>query len=169
MEPSELLAQALALADRSSGPTDADLRRSAYASYYALFHAISDDAASNLGTTAGSQLRSAVRRTISHSQIRNACKTLIAWPKGPATSWCVSLRLPLQPELVEIATLFVELYEARQLADYDSLAHFHQREVVQLQARAKAAYAKWLTIRSAPNAGVFLAAVLLGDKLGKHG
>lgn len=84
-------------------------------------------------------------------------------------SWCVSLRLPLQPELIEVTTLFVELYEARQSADYDSLIRFRHREVLQLQVRAAAAHTKWLAIRHTPNAIVFLTAVLLGDRLGKRG
>lgn len=167
MEPSELLTQAFELATGASGSTDADLRRSA--SYYALFHAISDDAAAKLEAIAGSQLRSLIRRTITHVQIRRACEALIAWPKGPATSWCSSLHLPLQPELVEIATLFVELYEVRQAADYDSLARFREKEVLQLQVRAMAAHGHWLNVRHTPNAAVFLTAVLLGDKLGKRG
>lgn len=170
MNPVELLSQAHELAQREPGRlTDADLRRAVSACYYALFHAISDDAAALVASSHASQLRSAVRRTITHQQVRRACDAVSAPPKPIVNSWRNFLSHPVEAYLVTVGFEFAELQEARYLADYDSFAVFGQKEVLELHFRAMVAHDHWLNVRHTSNAAVFLTAVLLGDKLGRRG
>lgn len=149
--------------------TDADLRRSVSSCYYALFHTISDDAAAIVAPVSKNQLRSAVRRTITHLQIRKACDALSASPKVPVNSWRNFFSGSVDPKMIAFATIFVDLQEARYLADYDSLASFTQKDVQGLHFRSMIASGHWLAVRDTPNAAVFLTAILLGDKLGRRG
>lgn len=176
MRPIELLSHAEALLTREANrPTDADLRRAASACYYALFHAISDDAAAMVAPGGArqslgvKQLRSAVRRTIAHTQVRAACIVLNTRPPPIDKTWRSFLSRPLDGRLTEVAEVFVELQETRYSADYDSLASFTQKQLIALHVRAKKTHATWLEIHQTPNANIFLTAILLGDKLGKRG
>lgn len=139
------------------------------ACYYALFHAISDDAAALLAPTPGSPLRSAIRRTINHQQIRKACDAINTSQKTAPGSWRNLLSFPLPVEIIAVARVFIELQDARNIADYESLETFSEGEVRTFHRRATRAYAVWLSIRHTPDAAVFLTAVLLGDRLGKRG
>lgn len=170
MDPTELLLHARNLATHDGGRlSDTALRRAVSACYYAMFHTISDDAAATLTSVHKAHLRSAVRRTIAHTQVRKACDVLNAPPKPVETAWRSFLAFPRDNCLIEVAGVFVELQEARYSADYDSLASFKQREVLALHVRATKVHATWIAVRRTPNAAVFLTAILLGDKLGKRG
>ena len=170
MDPLELLSHAGELARREVGQfTETDLRRAVSACYYAIFHALSNDAAGIAVSPSGGRLRSAVCRMIAHTQVRKACDTLIAPPRVLETSWRSFLSFPLDQQLIMVARVFIDLQEARYLADYDGTAKSERQETQVLHIRAAMAHAVWLEIRHTPNAAVFLTAVLLGDKLGKRG
>lgn len=175
MDPLELLLQAGELVwDKDGLATETDLRRSVSASYYALFHAICDNAAAVLAQRFAAQrsrlkLSSAVRRTITHAQVKRACEVLTSPPKVAANSWRNLLHDPIEPELITVATVFIELQEARNSADYDSLAKFVEKEVLEFRDRAMMAHTDLLSIYDTPNAAVFLTAALLGDRFGKRG
>jgi len=68
---------------------------------------------------------------------------------------------PLEPELISVADSFVELQEARHVADYDVWEPFGRVDVLQKIALAEQAINSWNTVRDRPNAKVFLAALLL--------
>jgi uncharacterized protein (UPF0332 family) len=67
----------------------------------------------------------------------------------------------IEAELEDVAKTFVALQQARHEADYDLTRTFDRRDVLQKVQQARTAFTKWRGIGSAPNATVFLAALLL--------
>lgn len=110
------------------GPDAASDRRAVSTAYYALFHAITGRVASAIIPTADEVVRGRVRRWIGHGSIR-AVAVWVAQLHGGRTGspppHIVALRRsgapsPLVgPDTVEIAEGFIEMNEARHLADYD--------------------------------------------------
>lgn len=70
---------------------------------------------------------------------------------------------PLEPEFVRIADAFVELQEARHIADYDVVTPFDRNDVIQKIDSAERAFSDWNAIRGSANANVFAAALLLNS------
>ena len=66
----------------------------------------------------------------------------------------------LQPELIGVATVFVDLQQARHEADYDTARRFTRREVLDLLERAEQALANWRLVRTSIQADIFLAGLL---------
>lgn len=137
IEPEGLLTHARSLVPQGRGrPPDTDLRRGVSAAYYALFHAITDMAASHLLRSGESSERAGLRRTWGHGEIDAACelittraRVLGANPNAPMTPdqqrWGPLVDLAAtDPNVVEAARLFGELQEQRHAADYDHLATF---------------------------------------------
>ena len=67
---------------------------------------------------------------------------------------------PLQPELVRVASAFVDLQQARHEADYDPARRFTRREVVDLVEQAEQAFADWNQVRGSIQADTFLTGLL---------
>lgn len=59
---------------------------------------------------------------------------------------------PIEPELAEIAAVFVELQEARHKADYDLSELFDRVQVLGYVHKARDAATKWKVVKSTPNA-----------------
>jgi hypothetical protein len=68
---------------------------------------------------------------------------------------------PLEPELTIVSGAFVELQEARHVADYDVTDTFTKFDVLEKIDLADQAFAAWQVVRDRPNTKVFLAALLL--------
>ncbi len=105
----DLIATALRLAKGGVGrPRRSDLERAVSSAYYALFHAVAEDAASLLvgsGPNRPDKAWAQVYRALDHGAARNACSNV--------------RRLGFPAEIEFAADAFVRLQEARHGADYD--------------------------------------------------
>ncbi len=109
-------------------PRQADLRRSISTAYYAVFHAIANDAADLLvgvGHARAGRAWSHTYRGLEHSFAKTACKEVrkLGFPAGIASC----------------ASEFIALQEARHSADYDPRARFMRAEALAWVVRAEAA------------------------------
>lgn len=116
----DLLATATRLAKASPGkPKQADLRRAISTAYYALFHALAEDAANLLvgvGRAAPDEAWTRIYRALDHTVARNACRDARS-----------------QSALIGIATIadtFLSLQIQRQNADYDPMTSFSRAEAL---------------------------------------
>lgn len=170
MNPEELLRQAWRLVEgKDGGPSDSDLRRAVSAGYYAVFHMLADDAVAWIAPAGPKTLRFAMRRTISHAQVKRACDLF----NRPLERVQEQIKDHLDgcswAELVELAQAVPELQEARHRADYDASALFDIVETTASLMLAERSRTLWLALRHTPDAAVFLAVIMFGEKLGKRG
>ena len=77
----------------------------------------------------------------------------------PATRQLIAL--PLDPSLFAVVQAFVDLQEARHDADYNLDKQWNRLDVLNRVQTARQAFADWATIRSTPNATVFVVALVL--------
>lgn len=137
IQPDGLLDHARALAGSGPGrPPEVDLRRGVSATYYSVFHDLTDRAARHLIGSSPDEARNTIRRTWSHGELSavaeiivHRARTLAANPAAPLSREA-STGGPLvdlaatDAELVEALRLFGELQAARHRADYDHDARF---------------------------------------------
>lgn len=132
MKPDDLLVVAadLLAAPGPGAPLGARLRRSISSSYYAVFHAALEVVASQtVAVTGDATTRDAVRRAITHSQIKNAAREVIgvASRKGSqvaprnASYKALSARLHAAGWTSYMQDV-VDLQEMREESDYDLIA-----------------------------------------------
>ena len=157
----ELLKQAHFLARKEpKKPTQASLRRSVSTSYYSLFHLLVDDATRLMlsGQERGS-LRDSLARAFHHSAMK---QTAVAFTrKSMPPKLAVGLAgKPIQRELVDVATAFVQLQEARHDADYNRAIRFTRRESLDLADLADQAFRDWSHVRGSLQADTFLTGLL---------
>lgn len=164
--PNDLLEQAMHLATREikGKPRQASLRRSISSAYYALFHLLIDQAASACAPAVPTVLHFRVQRAFDHGKMKAVCRSAtggtlpssIAPLLNPMRSYPVPLKL--------VASAFIQLQEARQEADYDTIKRFSRADTQQLIALAEQAFSTWDEVKGTPAANVFLTALLLQDK-----
>lgn len=68
---------------------------------------------------------------------------------------------PIETELVNLARIFIELQQARHEADYNTSHALGRLTALDKIYLAEQAFRNWQTVKSTPNAKVFLAALLL--------
>lgn len=152
-------------------PKEVQLRRAVSAAYYALFHLLSSAVAEQMSPDSPVGLRGRTQRALEHGQMATAAKNFSASGKPP-------LNLPkdigfselISPRLANVAQSFVDLQEARYLADYDVLnatGEVNLRWAQQCLAKAEAAFQDWNIEKSSEGARVFLAALMLGKNWSK--
>jgi len=158
---SELIEQAEHLAKREpKRPRQASLRRAVSAAYYALFHLLVNDAVRKLIPIAPDKLRGQAQRAFTHGEMRAACKQLTQGSE----LFLTLLEQPVEPEIRDVAEIFVELQQQRHAADYDLAQTFDQLDVLRTVEQSRAAMSGWRKVRNTPNANVFLAALLLNSR-----
>jgi hypothetical protein len=161
----DLLEQANHLASREpKKPRQASLRRAVSAAYYALFHLLVSEATLKLIPHTPVGLRSRSGRAFEHDKMKAACKafaTQSVMAQNNQNNLLQLVAAPLEPELISIAAAFVDLQEARHRADYNLSQPIQKIFVRQKIALAQQVLTDWKLIRSTPNAGVFLASLLL--------
>jgi hypothetical protein len=156
----DLLEQANHLALREpKKPRQASLRRAVSVAYYAVFHLLVSEGARKLSPTHPGALRGHIGRAFAHGDMKTVCVQFAAG--SPAARTLPLVALPLAPDLVSVASAFVELQEARHSADYDTSMVFNRFDVLQKIRTARRAFTSWTVVRGTPNASVFLAALLL--------
>jgi hypothetical protein len=159
----DLLEQSKHLARREpKRPRQASLRRSVSAAYYALFHLLAAEAAARLTPQQPVRLRLQMRRAFTHQDMKAVCKF---FAQGALKSLPESTRHlisgAVESEIKSVAGLFVEMQEARHLADYDHTTSLMRAEALQTVKNVEQAFRDWQAIRTSTNATVFLAALML--------
>jgi hypothetical protein len=152
----------LALVDAGK-PKQANLRRAVSAAYYALFHLLVDEGAAAVGSTLNVAGRAKIRRAFAHAEMKAVCSQ---YAKGTAAASfnqqiAPLLSFPIETDLMIVANAFVELQEARHLADYDLSIKFSRVDALAFINSATAAFKGWNNVRLTPNARVFLIDLLL--------
>ena len=158
---SDLLKQARFLARKEpKKPTQASLRRSVSASYYALFHLLIEEATKlMLSGHARAPLRDSLARAFHHSAMK---QTAVEFTK-PSMSLKLASgfnRQPVQQQLMDVASSFVQLQEARHDADYNRALRFTRREVLDLADMTEQAFKDWSQVRGSLQADTFLTGLL---------
>lgn len=144
IDPTGLLQHARRLAGEGrSRPPDADLRRGTSAAYYAVFHDLTERAARHLIGSSPEPVRSAIRRTWKHGDLKWLASELVERSKQLAAPTSVPMPRSLEAygpladvaardgNLVEALRRFVELQELRHRADYDHEARIDKSTLLQ--------------------------------------
>jgi hypothetical protein len=120
----ELLTQASMLAELDSNrPKQANLRRSVSASYYALFHFLVEESTRLAFGTQHLQklIRNFAGRAFVHGKMKSVCEDF--QKQIPSSKilrpWWGRLPIADNPDLILIASAFVDLQQQRHTADYD--------------------------------------------------
>ena len=134
----DLLEQAYHLARREKRkPRQASLRRAVSTAYYALFHLLIRDA---VGNWRRDEHRAELARVFDHGRMKKASQNVAHgnFPGRPGRAVA---------KLKEVANAFVQLQEARHLADYDSSTDWSGTDTLNAVDRASGAFDAWLAIK----------------------
>ncbi|TGG91620.1 MAG: hypothetical protein ERJ67_07695 [Aphanocapsa feldmannii 277cV] len=141
-------------------PTQASLRRSVSASYYALFHLLVDEATRlMLSGPARSHLRDRLARAFQHSTMKQVAVEFTKKSIPRKLTYCFNQQ-PVQQELIDVASSFLELQEARHDADYNRARRFTRREALDFADMTKQAFEDWKQVRGSLQADTFLTGLL---------
>ena len=166
MLANDLLQQARLLATLDARkPKQANLRRAISAAYYALFHLLVAAAVERVSPRTPGNLAPRIARAFSHLDMKQVCKSL--WAGNPS-----EILRELQPagfsaEIRLVARLFVELQEARHLADYDPAVIFDRDDTIETVWRVENAFQEWQRVKMHDEATVFLTALLFAGRWSK--
>ncbi len=157
----ELLKQAHFLARKEpKKPTQANLRRSVSASYYALFHLLVDETSKlMLSGNIRHPLRDSLARAFRDSAMKQTAVAFTRKSILPKLAFGLN-REPVQQALIDIATAFVQLQQARHDADYNRALRFTCRETLDLADLADQAFRDWSQVRGSLQADTFLTGLL---------
>jgi hypothetical protein len=122
----DLLQQAKHLARRElRRPRQASLRRAVSAAYYAVFHRLIEAGSRVIAPARPPTLRAQIGRAFAHGDMKVVCRQ---FRPGNLENLSPHLRRliepPLQAEVAVLARVFIELQDARNIADYDLSALF---------------------------------------------
>lgn len=153
----DLLEQAFHLAKKErKRPSQASLRRSISASYYALFHYLIHEATRRICRAQDhSLLRYHLARTFQHSNMKNVAQQF-SRNLTPESLRDVFESNTLNRNLVFVASSFVELQDARIEADYNLNTTFSRQKAIDLAVMSKQSFASWKQIRNTIQADTFL-------------
>jgi uncharacterized protein (UPF0332 family) len=140
IDPEKLLNAARELAGHGVGrPSQTKLRRSISMSYYALFHALTRQAAEHLIPDGKPEQQLRLARTFGHRDIKRAC----AWVSGRQRDVPQHVRAIVDPlrntTIDSVAASFIDLQQARHGADYDHLMAYSKATVLAHISDASAA------------------------------
>lgn len=169
--PDDLLDQASYLARFDKGkPKQANLRRAVSSAYYALFHLLVDEACRAwLGTTNDvAPYRFVLGRAFDHGTMKRCCESFSGGTLPQTVSKGVSSNIVIPAEVQEVAKLFVNLQEKRQLADYDRNERFSRADVVGLVAEVRSVCEEFRKVSDGPVKRFFLAGLATWQTLLKR-
>jgi uncharacterized protein (UPF0332 family) len=154
----DLLEQAQHLAKRERRrPRQASLRRAISSAYYALFHLLIDEAVFKWKIAAQ---RPQLARIFEHARMNAASERVLNARLFPFTG-----QDPAQvAHLKRIATIFRELYEERQAADYDTATQWSRTDVLDLIDAAGEAFRSMKEIRGEGIANDYLLSLFLKER-----
>ena len=142
-------------------PSQATLRLAVSTAYRALFLLLRADATRGLIPPRhpnAAELRRTLSRTFEHRVMYNAARAFAGQGKN---AWAAAAG-EVPRDLARVAEAFVQLHQARELADYDQLGpSFTRSETVARVRLAAEAFRGWAVVRKTPAARVFLLALLV--------
>ncbi len=145
--------------------TGVDCRRAVSASYYAVFHLLSDAVGTHVSPSNPPGMSGRFQRALDHLPMRNAMVPFCDSKKWNDFSTKIGIPCTYSPDLAKIAQAFAELQDARHFADYDTL---DVKNTVDLSwatdclDKAKLAFDAWNRVKSTEASKLFLAALALG-------
>ena len=172
MTPKHLLDQAERLCQPAAGlgrPRNADLRRSVSACYYAVFHALIEEACLQVVGTSREQkdVRDTLARAFDHGEMRGAATTFKGGtlPKVYAGSF-EGGQVPV--EVKRTAEAFLLLQGQRHAADYDRSAGFDQTVALSVLNLTRSTLELISGLRGEEYGRLFLLSLLIWKKLGRR-
>jgi uncharacterized protein (UPF0332 family) len=153
--PDDLLEQAQHLAKREpKRPRQASLRRAISTAYYALFHLLTTEAVSNWRIASQ---RPRLARAFEHTRMKMA--------SGRAANATLAGEDPVAAaHLRNVASAFSELYEDRQIADYDNATEWSRTQVLTQIQIVERAFASWRAIRDQNIANDYLLSLFVKER-----
>ena len=156
----------------SGSPAEVHLRRAVSAAYYALFHLLASSVAEQISPGSPIGLRGRTQRALDHGQMATAARNFLSQGKGPSNlPKDIGFTGFVSPGLANVAQSFVDLQEARYIADYDVLDANGEINLLWAQEclkDAEAAFQDWNVEKASEGARVFLAALILSKHWGKE-
>lgn len=144
-------------------PRQANLRRAVSSAYYAVFHYLVHESCCTFfgSQSSDAAYRHVLGRAFQHAVMKAACVSF----GGGTLKDAVIKGLPRDADgryevhvaIRRVATLFVELQEKRQLADYDRSERFERSDVLTLITEAKQKVAQFSELQFSNERTFFLA------------
>lgn len=150
--------------------SDVDCRRAVSASYYAVFHLISADAAEQASPQEPEGLRGRCQRVLEHRAMKNAMAGFRTPDSVKRLSDEIAVPCTFSPDLAMIARDFADLQDQRHLADYDAVDAEDQVGLSWASDSfnmAKMIFEAWARVKSTNEARLFLATLIFGSKWAK--
>lgn len=163
--PEALLAQAAVLTSSGeSALSQANARRAISSAYYALFHLLIDEATRIVRPSC---VQVPLRRSYEHKTMMNVCD---AWcGRRPMSAVARELVIgPIEEPLKRVASVFVDVQQARHHADYDLLRPVTRRSAADHVRRVRKAFDDWRGVSAEPNSDVFLAMLFFEPHLKRY-
>ena len=163
----DLLILARSLVSDEGQAGQAHLRRAVSAAYYALFHLLVDDATRRMFGARDDRaaLRVCLARAFAHSTMARVAKDFAVIGAVPNRLRPALGSLKVQPEICKVARNFIALQDARHTADYDLSEQVDPEWAEGMVALAEEAFAELGKVRGTLQADVFLAGMLVFDKI----
>jgi uncharacterized protein (UPF0332 family) len=155
----DLVDVARGLANLDEGePRQASLRRAVSTAYYAIFHLLVSEAASNWNRV---ELRPALGRVFEHGRMKSASTGRVASLKRAVRSVPTgSPEFIVQTNLLVVADAFLLAHEKREVADYDISREWSRDDVLILIETVAKAFESWDIVRNEPEAQAYLVSFL---------
>jgi uncharacterized protein (UPF0332 family) len=131
--------QARELATRDPGrPRQVSLSRAVSSAYYALFHALIDEACRLMFGSRHDEAayRQILGRAFAHGTMKHACLSFAGGTLRAGVAKGLPGSFTIAPEIRRLAETFIALQDQRHLADYDGTERFNRSEVLLLVRRA---------------------------------
>lgn len=172
----ELLALAKSTVD--PGLAEVHRRRAISAAYYALFHLLVEESTYVVASTWSSVLRDGLHRTYDHTDMKNVCerfkkrnleqkyvglfdKASTALSRGTSGGSIVKIGNDFRI----VVTAFVDLQEARHIADYQANCTHEQLEAENNVAKMNEAFDGWAIVKGSDLANLLLFMFHMKDKV----
>lgn len=162
-------ARRLATLNVRGRPDESNLRRSVSAAYYSLFHFLIDQATRQWVGTAPSDrpLCNVLGRGYMHGEMKDACRQFASGLLQPHLIQRLPVTRTIPAELKILATLFIDLQEARHAADYDlsDVATPKRSDVLQQLDDLEQTIADWKPIAKRETSRFFLASLVTWSEI----
>jgi hypothetical protein len=144
-----------------------DCRRAVSASYYAVFHLLSDAVATQVSPPTPPGMSGRIQRLLGHRPMRDAMAPFSDSNKWNVFSTNLGIPCVYSPDLAVIAQAYAELQDARHLADYDVIDTKGTVGLIWASDcldQARLAFDAWNRVKVTDEARLFLATLIFGVK-----
>ena len=155
----DLLRQAFDLVHKDpASPSQADLRRSVSAAYYALFHLLISETVAHWRLDSS---RDGLSRMFEHRVMAKASARILEYKSFPFTGEDPAV----VQKLKTIAATFGELQEQRHIADYDNATQWTDLDTLEEVKAAADAFKAWHSIKNEKIAQDYLVSLLIRPRI----